>query len=778
MSSFQVGGLVTGLDTNSIIDGLLALDQAQVTQLQSRQDTAKQDLAAFQTVEAKLLALQNSVFQLGRSQNNAFDALSATSSNPTAVTAAASSGATPGVYALQVNSLAQAQQTASQGFDSPGSAITQGSIQIKLNSGATTTVTVDATNNTLQGLANAINGANAGVTASLINDGSDPRSQPYRLLLTATNGGTQNGFTIVNNLAADNGGARKVELGSAYVGGAVTGASWTGTSAVSSNGGAGNYTGTTNNTYTFTVATGGTVGTTNGITLNYSDSTGANTGTITLNSGDAGVSKNVAQGIQVQFGAGTLVAGQTFSVDAFVPTVQQAANATVTLGSGSGALTVQSATNTVNNLINGVTLNLQGTTGGTPVSVTVSSDKAGAEKAINDFVSAYNDVMKTIDQDVQYDPGSKQAGPLLGNGSVLDIQSRVRATMTAALAGLGPQMNRLSALGITADSQGYLTVDSGKLDAALSGQVSGVSPNDVRRLFALAAASTNPSVQFVSGSDKTNANDLAVQVNITQAATQASVTATNALAASTVIDNTNNTLTLTLDGTQTGTITLAAGTYSQTALAQELQSEINKDSKLAGRQVNVGVSAGKLTITSNSYGSASQVTIGTGTAVGLSGPLGLSGSETNHGLDVVGNFVINGQTEAATGSGQFLTGNTGNANTEGLTVRSLLTPAQIVGGAAATLTLTRGIASQMGLTLRRMLDPVTGRLKSIEDSFKQDAEDIQKQIDEQNKLVAAKRQSLVEQFVSLETTVSQLQTASNFLGTQLLSINNNQTQKK
>ena len=65
-------------------------------------------------------------------------------------------------------------------------------------------------------------------------------------------------------------------------------------------------------TYTFTVVNGGTVGTDNGIQLSYRNSSGTSTGTITLNGSDAGVFKNVAQGIQVQLGAGTLVAGQTF----------------------------------------------------------------------------------------------------------------------------------------------------------------------------------------------------------------------------------------------------------------------------------------------------------------------------------------------------------------------------------------------------------------------------------------------------------------------------------
>src|SRR5206468_11849917 len=115
-----------------------------------------------------------------------------------------------------------------------------------------------------------------------------------------------------------------------------------GTSVVSSNAGTG-YTGNSNNVYTFTVVQGGTVGTDNTIQLSYTDATGANTGTVTVNQGDADVSLNVAQGVQVQFAAGTLVGGDSFSVKTFVPTVQAATDAAVTLGSGNGALTVTSA---------------------------------------------------------------------------------------------------------------------------------------------------------------------------------------------------------------------------------------------------------------------------------------------------------------------------------------------------------------------------------------------------------------------------------------------------
>ena len=259
-----------------------------------------------------------------------------TASDTTMLTAAASANAVAGNYTLRVNSLAQAEAIASQGYNSATNAITQAPFQISVGSGAATTITIDSSNATLQGLVDAINNSAAGLSATVVNDGAGS-SQGYRLLLTAQKSGADNQINITNNLASDSGGASKPVFNSTYVGQAMLGSGYTGTSTPTVNAGAGNYTGTSNNTYTFTVVQGGTVGTDNGITLSYTDSSGQNTGTITLNSGDVNALKTVAQGLQVQFKAGTLVAGQTFTVNAFVPTVQQAASASVTLGSGSGA---------------------------------------------------------------------------------------------------------------------------------------------------------------------------------------------------------------------------------------------------------------------------------------------------------------------------------------------------------------------------------------------------------------------------------------------------------
>ena len=155
-------------------------------------------------------------------------------------------------------------------------------------------------------------------------------------------------------------------------------------------------------------------------------------------------------------------------------------------------------------------------------------------------------------------------------------------------------------------------------------------------------------------------------LNITQAAQQASLTATSALADSTVIGSGNNTFTVNVNGLTSDSLTLASGTYTPTALAQAVESAINGDATLNGEAINASVnSSNQLVLSSNVYGSASQVTMKSGTALS---DLGFQAGSMSKGIDVAGNFVVNGQTEQATGSGQILTGNTGNANTAGIGV--------------------------------------------------------------------------------------------------------------
>lgn len=745
----------------------MSIEQRRVENLQAKSDLARQQQTAFKGIEARLLNLQNNLFQLGRSQNTLFDLRTASSSDDTLLTAAAGSSARPGVYQVKVSSLAQSHQVASQGFDGPSTLITQGTLQIGTSLGTSATLTIDGTNNTLQGLANAINSSGTGVSALIVQDGSPSHRQPYRLLLTSGKTGAANAVTITNNLAADAGGATRPVLDQAFTGPANLDPGFTGTSVPTANSG-GTFTGTSNNLYTFTVVSGGTVGTDNNLQIAYADATGARTGTLTLNAADLDTYQTVAEGIEVKFSAGTLTAGQTFTVKGFVPTVQEARDAALTLGSGLGALTVQSATNQVDGLFPGVTLALKGADAAKTLTLTISNDVQKARQGIVDFVTGFNDLMQFIDEQVDFEAETSQAGTLLGNRQATGIQDQVRDMVLGTIPGLKPQMNRLGAIGITANDKGQLSLNQTKLDDVFAGRVAGVGLDDVRRLFAFTGSSPQAGIEFITGSQKTKATGSPFQVVVTQAARQASIQATNPLAASTLLDGTNNTLTLQIDGTPSSTITLATGTYSRLGLVQELQAKINTNPGLLGRGVTVGLNGDNLVVTSNAYGSTSRVSLGSGTALPL---LGFSGTENDTGQDVAGNFVVDGQVETATGQGQVLLGSIGNATTADLQVRVSLTASQVGAGLTTDMTLTRGVASITDLGLANLLDPVTGRLKTVKDGFQERIDDIQETITRQNRLATQRRDRLLRQFVSLETTVNQLQNLGNFLTTQMAQIN-------
>jgi flagellar hook-associated protein 2 len=760
--SFQ--GLVSGINTNQLIQGLLAPEQAVITNLQNQQALIQQHEAAYNALQSYLTALQSSLSGLTPATNSVFDGRSATSSNPAVVSASASSGAPAGQYTFTVNSLAQAQEMSSQGFDSPTSTITQGTFQVQVGNGPATTITIDGSNDTLQGLANAVNGANVGVTATIVNDGST--SQNNRLMLTADKSGTANAITITNTLTASSGSAIRPEFNATYIGQAVTSSAWNGTALPTSNAGSGNYTGTNNDTFTFTVTNGGDI-TNSATTIAYSNSSGTIKGTISGSSNLLTTPAAVAEGITVQFSSGTVTTGQTFTVNAFTPNTQSASDASVTIGSGSGAVTVTNSSNQIQNLFSGVTLNLTGTSS-SPVTVSVANNTQATASSIEGFVSAYNSLIGYINQNDSFDAQTKQAGILLGDYNATSIPNQLSQTVTSAVSGVNKLASDLSSVGISINSDGTLSVNNTTLNQALNGQLIGISANDVRNLFVQDATSSNPAVSYVFAPATIQGTDAPIEVQVTQAATQAAATATNALASSITIGSSNDTLSLSVDGQLSGTVTLASGTYTQAQLAQQVQAAIDASSSLAGASVTASVNGnGQLVLTSNSFGSHSSIANLAGTALSS---LGYTGSETATGQDVAGNFIYNGVTEAATGSGQVLTSNLSNKYTGGLAILSTLTPAQVTSNPEGSITVTQGIAAQLNNLLTKLLDPITGQITIATQGLQNESNSITKSITQQQQNLQQQQQSLLVEFNNMETVLAQLQSAGNTLGASLTSM--------
>ena len=137
-----------------------------------------------------------------------------------------------------------------------------------------------------------------------------------------------------------------------------------------------------------------------------------------------------------------------------------------------------SSTNQINNAVDGVNLTLLSADSGNPVNLTLAPDSSGAKNAIKQFVDSYNALTDTLAKLSSYDPTSRTAGPLLGDATARTLGAALRREFSAPLNDHSAQLNVLSAIGITTDKTGKLTLDEARLGAQLE-----TSPSAVAALF-------------------------------------------------------------------------------------------------------------------------------------------------------------------------------------------------------------------------------------------------------------------------------------------------------
>lgn len=194
-SVLSSSGLASGIDTKAIVDALVKADRASTAVLETSKSTAQTRLDTMQSLRTKLLAAQDAVDLLRKSES--YTGTKATSSKADALGAVGSTTANPGSYVVSIKNLAQAHQLVTGGVASPLASKTDnngtGSLTIKIGSGAETVLNFDTTTSSLDGIASAVNAAKLGVTASVVNDGSG-----YRLVVQSNKTGTANAITKFN----------------------------------------------------------------------------------------------------------------------------------------------------------------------------------------------------------------------------------------------------------------------------------------------------------------------------------------------------------------------------------------------------------------------------------------------------------------------------------------------------------------------------------------------------------------------------------------------------
>ena len=199
-------GLGSGLDVNNIVKQLVAAERLPFDQALKREDNRiTPRLSALGEVKAAASKIQDAVSPLRQAIN--YQRKSATSSNTSALRASASSVAVPASYQVKINQIATTQTLASTGFTAVDEVVGTGELQVRFGTTSYSggnyqgftpntsrdpfTITIDSSNNTLTGVMNAINTANKGVRASVVNDGSG-----FRLLLTSESTGASNSIEV------------------------------------------------------------------------------------------------------------------------------------------------------------------------------------------------------------------------------------------------------------------------------------------------------------------------------------------------------------------------------------------------------------------------------------------------------------------------------------------------------------------------------------------------------------------------------------------------------
>jgi flagellar hook-associated protein 2 len=216
-------GIGSGLDVNSIVSQLMAVESQPVTDLNKKEASYLAQVSAFGTLSGALGSFQTALS--GLSSPAKFQGVNASSSDNTILTGSATSNAVAGAYTVNVTQLAQAQTLATAGQASTSATLADGAkttltFQFGTISGGTLqngvyvadpaatppapgftqdanraagSVVIDNTNNSLEGIRDAINKAALGVTATIVSDGS---ATPYHLVLTSNATGAASSMKI------------------------------------------------------------------------------------------------------------------------------------------------------------------------------------------------------------------------------------------------------------------------------------------------------------------------------------------------------------------------------------------------------------------------------------------------------------------------------------------------------------------------------------------------------------------------------------------------------
>ncbi|WP_198245385.1 flagellar filament capping protein FliD [methane-oxidizing endosymbiont of Gigantopelta aegis] len=374
-------GIGSGIDINGIVNQLVQAEgQPAFAALDRQKSTVDARLSAIGSLKSALSDFQSSFTKL--KSGTAFDANKASSSDEQVIVATAEFGAVPARYSVEVTQLASAHKLVSggAGFSDMNATVGTGTLNLSVN-GQTLALTIDANNNSLLAIRDAINGAtdNPGVNASIINVDDGAGGTVSRLVLSSQEVGTQNTISVT---AVDDDG-------------------------------------------------------------NNTDASGLSQ--LVFDPAGSGV---------------TNMQEQTQAQDAIIQVDGQ---------------TATRSSNSISDVINGVTLDLKSAQPGNTINIAVEVDTQAISESVKGFVDSYNALFSLSQSLGRYGGPEGTNGALLGDSTLRNIMNKVRQDLGSPVASTNSSLNTLNMIGIDIDKDGLMTLDSSKFEKAVKSDLSAVS---------------------------------------------------------------------------------------------------------------------------------------------------------------------------------------------------------------------------------------------------------------------------------------------------------------
>lgn len=432
-------------DFQSILQRAVSIAQIPIQSLQNQESDNQDKINALQTLNPDVANLGSAVAALGNLVANG-GALQASSSDSSIVSAVNVGATSPGTYTISnIESLASSASATTGSFGSsattPVSA--DGNVQLTVGSKTYNLSLTTATNN-LAGLAEAINNADAGVSATILTAAGD------NYLSISANSPGQSAIQLQDLPATTD---QITNTGTGTETSTAHYASST-TTPVSVSGNMSLVVGS--NTYQLTLGSSnnnlsGLVSAINGANAGVTASIGTDSNgsylSISTNDGSA-------QTIQLNDTPNNLITNSTPGSDA-----------QFTLN---GSIQVVEPNNTINDVIPGVSFTLNNTMSSGSVTLSLSNNSSQLSSALQDFVTDYNQLATDVSQDV----GSSD-GPLEGDLVISSIMTDMQQLVSYWNPNSNSTIRSLSDLGITFnDTSGQLTFDASVVSGLSDAQVS------------------------------------------------------------------------------------------------------------------------------------------------------------------------------------------------------------------------------------------------------------------------------------------------------------------